>query len=79
VAFALERLAERRRDSGLDFVGVPTSAAPAARARALGLPLTPRARGGAARLLGARVASAPAALGLRRRPTVELLAGGRAG
>jgi ribose 5-phosphate isomerase A len=40
VAFALERLAERRRDSGLDFVGVPTSEATAARARELGLPLT---------------------------------------
>ncbi|MGA1392298.1 MAG: FtsX-like permease family protein [Phycisphaerales bacterium] len=43
------------------------------------LPLAPLALGCAALLLVALVASAPAALGLLRRPTVELLAGGRAG
>lgn len=36
---ALERLAERIRDEGLDVAGVPTSAATAAEARRLGVPL----------------------------------------
>lgn len=40
VAFALERLAERQRDEGLELVGVPTSEATARRAAELGIPLT---------------------------------------
>lgn len=37
---ALDRLAERMRDEGLELVGVPTSEATAARAHELGIPLT---------------------------------------
>jgi putative ABC transport system permease protein len=43
------------------------------------LPLAPLAIGCAALLFVALAASAPAAIGLLRRPTVELLAAGRAG
>jgi ribose 5-phosphate isomerase A len=40
VAHALDRLAERIRDEGLEIVGVPTSAATARRAAELGIALT---------------------------------------